>query len=947
MRRLLLLAALALPLLQAQSSFDDPAAVALRVQLGVNDKQPAQWDGSLSVKGGSLDSLASLRPHPDDEIDGATWKLSSWQGPNFRYPAPKPQPVTGMPVNIFSPGLIVNLRTRGRTRVTFNTAQGSFEVDLRNLPPGQSLRFLGGAVVVDRTLPAQRISKDAYQNDFASVATGPDGQAWVVWVAYRDWANQVLLRHWDGNRWGETRRVTEKPGDVFLAKVARDGQGRVWVVWSNQVDGNRDLYARSLDDDEWSPVDRLSSAPQPDFYHNLAIDSAGRLWVAWQGFRAGQSDIFARFHDGQRWSAERRVSESPANDWEPAIAATADGQVHIAWDTYDKANYDILTRRHDGESWQPISPLADTPKFEAHVTLAGDESGRLWAAWSESGALWGKDNGFAIDQEGTRLYEWRKTGVAALEGERWLEPVASFDDALPPGLDDHNDLPTVQPDGEGGVWVLFRHRNPRIQDIISDYELHRAAWELWGMRYSGGAWSQPIPFPHSTGRMDVRSGFARSSDGGIVAAWPTDNRDFASMLVDQAHIWVGKLPSFPGGRQPQLRPRTQPKLTVYPIHPNEKQDLERIRNYEIHSGGKTYKIFRGDTHRHTEFSMDGFNDGSLQQAYRYAIDAASLDYYANTEHNFLGGPDVEYHDWLLQQFVECFDLPGAFTPFFAYERSVRYPNGHRNILFAKRGIRPFPISLEEFGSDIFPFATPEATARSANPEPVGTKDLYAYLKKNKGISIPHTSSTNMGTDWRDNDPEVEPLVEIYQGDRISAEYEGAPRAANSGNPRSAPGGFRPAGFVWNAWAKGYKLGVQAASDHVSTHISYACTIAEESTREGLLDAMRKRHSYGATDNIVLDYRLQAGDREYLQGDIATVPRDFRLSVRVIGTQPIRQIDVIKNQEFVYTSQNLEQDVSFTFVDSEPSAGESYYYVRVQQVDGQLAWSSPIWVTVAR
>ncbi len=108
--------------------------------------------------------------------------------------------------------------------------------------------------------------------------------------------------------------------------------------------------------------------------------------------------------------------------------------------------------------------------------------------------------------------------------------------------------------------------------------------------------------------------------------------------------------------------------------------------------------------------------------------------------------------------------------------------------------------------------------------------------------------------------------------------------------------------------------------------------------------MRKRHSYGATDNIVLDYRLLAGDEEYLQGDIVTVPGDFRLSVRVIGTMPIRQIDIIKNQGFAHTLQNLDRDVSFEFTDAEASLGENYYYVRVQQVDGQLAWSSPIWVT---
>ena len=118
-----------------------------------------------------------------------------------------------------------------------------------------------------------------------------------------------------------------------------------------------------------------------------------------------------------------------------------------------------------------------------------------------------------------------------------------------------------------------------------------------------------------------------------------------------------------------------------------------------------------------------------------------------------------------------------------------------------------------------------------------------------------------------------------------------------------------------------------------------------SSREGLLDAMRMRHSYGATDNIVLDYRLQAGDKEYLQGDIVTVSGPFQLAIRVIGTEPIRQIDIIKTQGFALTRQNLGREVSLEFTDTDPSAGENYYYVRVQQVDGQLVWSSPIWVTV--
>ncbi len=54
--------------------------------------------------------------------------------------------------------------------------------------------------------------------------------------------------------------------------------------------------------------------------------------------------------------------------------------------------------------------------------------------------------------------------------------------------------------------------------------------------------------------------------------------------------------------------------------------------------------------------------------------------------------------------------------------------------------------------------------------------LYAYLHFFGGISAPHTSATDQGTDWRNNDPVVEPFVEIYQGAVQDYEMSGAPRA---------------------------------------------------------------------------------------------------------------------------------------------------------------------------
>ena len=45
-------------------------------------------------------------------------------------------------------------------------------------------------------------------------------------------------------------------------------------------------------------------------------------------------------------------------------------------------------------------------------------------------------------------------------------------------------------------------------------------------------------------------------------------------------------------------------------------------------------------------------------------------------------------------------MPGAFTPLYAYERSVPYPNGHRNVIFDHRGVRTLPIPPDEMSGKI-------------------------------------------------------------------------------------------------------------------------------------------------------------------------------------------------------------------------------------------------------
>jgi len=195
-------------------------------------------------------------------------------------------------------------------------------------------------------------------------------------------------------------------------------------------------------------------------------------------------------------------------------------------------------------------------------------------------------------------------------------------------------------------------------------------------------------------------------------------------------------------------------------------------------------------------------------------------------------------------------------------------------------------------------------------------------------------------DWRDNDPEVEPVVEIFQGCRQtyqSYEHLGAPKAA----PKTDKPGRHDAGYVWNALAKGYRLGFQSSSDHFSTHISYAVVLTEEVSRQGLIEAFHRRHSYGANDNIVLIVR----SGEHLMGDVFQTTSQPRLQISVHAAKPIAKLHVIRNNVYAFTTKPGQAQFELSYTDTDARPGQSnYYYVRVEQTDGNLAWASPLWIT---
>jgi hypothetical protein len=906
-----------------------------QITLGLNDQKPTAWDARVKVSGGEITSLSGWRFEDDDATNGVTgWKCSTHE-----YHIPQPYQSgpyrTGVdaqqPTEIWPNGVILRVRGAAPT-VTVEFKQGNIEFSAVQ-EIGSTTQHLHGQVEVQR-LPEVSIlrpaelggAENSRQDDYPDFCVSRvDDRQYLAWVTYQHRADRVFLseRHGGDGPWSRPLEI-DGPGDHFRAAIAEAGDGTVWITWSQQRDGRWSIMGRPYRDGKLGAIESISTENGPNFWHWMTRDRGGRVWIVWQAFHDRQSEIWARCHDQGGWHPAIEVAGNGAHNWDPCIVAdTGADRVWVGWDTYEGGNYGVRLRTISPTgSLGPVVVPEPSKRFQAHISLACDSAGRLWAAWDQAGMQWGKDYGlFYPNSGGTRLYEYRHLAMRCLDGGSWHAPAMEL--VLPERMSHFAELPRLQADEHGRIWLAFRSRTTTNQR--SDGWANRGRWDIYATCWLGDRWLPPVELPESSGRNDMRTVSGIDRDGNIYFAYASDNRAWMppAMLARNLSIAVSRLESSLYSAARLLAP--PPPIVEeqeHIVHPRESEDIARVRNYEIRLGGKNYHIYRGDLHRHTDISMDGIGDGSLLDLYRYAHDAAALDFVMVTDHNM--GNNNEYSWWRTQKSNDLYTVPGSFISLYGYERSVQYPQGHRNIIWTERGNRTLPLP----GS---PLRRESDTAR-----------VYEHVKQTNGICTSHTSATNQGTDWSRHDDSLEPVVEIYQGDDASYESPDGPRAV-ADNMIQVHGPMQPKGFVSEALAKGYRLGFQASSDHISTHVSYACVIADEFSRQGLVAALKARHCYAATDNIVLDFR--ADGRAMMGDEIHSASPGFELMVQ--GTGPIDHIDILRNGEVVkrFPVGLDASDARFVWQDQKPPVRENgnYYYARVVQKDGQLAWGSPIWV----
>jgi hypothetical protein len=82
------------------------------------------------------------------------------------------------------------------------------------------------------------------------------------------------------------------------------------------------------------------------------------------------------------------------------------------------------------------------------------------------------------------------------------------------------------------------------------------------------------------------------------------------------------------------------------------------------------------------------------------------------------------------------------------------------------------------------------------------------------------------------------------------------------------------------------------------------------------------------------------------GDLFTTASRPTLEIQVFGTTPIARLHVIRNNRNVFSTEPKAREVSLRYTDDDQElkpAQTYYYYVRIEQSDGNLAWSSSMWI----
>ncbi len=350
--------------------------------------------------------------------------------------------------------------------------------------------------------------------------------------------------------------------------------------------------------------------------------------------------------------------------------------------------------------------------------------------------------------------------------------------------------------------------------------------------------------------------------------------------------------------------------------------LEASANPLLVSSGP--RILWGDLHGHTAVS-DG--TGSPQDYFEYARDVAALDLAALTDHDHWGLEFLDEHPELWRQSVSAAraaQRPGLFLALPGYEYTD-WIGGHRHVVFFGEQTPLYSSFDERYDTPL---------------------KLREALRGSEALILPHHPAGGpIAIDWSvPADEELEPVVEICSA-HGSSESLDAPRVIHSP---------RPGSFVRDALESGRRLGLVGSGDGHDGHPGLAwkgphyptgglaAILAEDLDGAGVRKALVARRCYATSGPRIL-LRFAVGSVRMGGVLPAAQAADATLFAQIIATAPIKNIDIVMRGERIVSLPGdglLEFAASATL--SDLGAGD-WVYLRVVQVDGGMAWTSPVFV----
>lgn len=785
------------------------------------------------------------------------------------------------------------------------------------------------AAEIAGTVPSVRISPAETTADWPALAAGRDGSLWATYIEWdgRDSDRVMVRRRNPKGAWEEAIPVKDQNWEHYLPTVVAVPGGAM-AFWSGRGE-SFDLYGAKISDEgALGRIARIASGPHSDFHVRASADRDGQVTVVWQSFRDLQGEIYAKRMTAEGWGPTVRISDSPANDWEPSVALDSGGRAWISWDSYHAGNYDVFLASFDGESASKPIPIATGDEAEFHSSVAVDGSDRVWVAYDTAGANWGKDYSTSSAVPGSEgLHARRRLGLRGYANGRVFEPDATVDDILTGRMSRFAELPSVAVDGGGSLWLLFRHWT-----IKKPHEM----FHVYATRLGANGWTKPLLLENSSGRNTQRTAVATAPSGNLHVAYASDLRSPENLPTHQMHALHYNVFTATIGRGEPHEPTLREVAVSEPVVGFSPRQRARMT-----ANGKRYTLLLGDCHRHTDVRGHSAVDGSIEDTYRYALDAAQMDFVGPSDHNeVLGGrwPDSlrDYQWWYAQKLADVYTHAPKFWGIYSYEHSMQRPGGHRNVLFLRRGAPLRPIDREK--------------GREAPDNAPPT--LWDWMRKNvltqlgqKTVIVPHTFAAGPLADWNWTPSPFDCLLEIYQGSRGSYEQWKAPAGEKRGGTQTDD----PGHFAQDALNKGHRYGFVSFSDHGSTHNSWAAVWVDRTSREALFDAMLARRTFAASDEIAV--RATADGHMVGEAFIANASAPPEIMIDIEGQDEILRVDVVKNGEYVYTQRPASYQASLSYRDGQAEPGDAYYYVRVFQRDPEkpdgdpeIAWTSPFFVT---